>query len=117
MQALNLHVRTLQIILNLTTTNNRSRSSITYNYIIYKITVTKRVFFYFEKASAGDVYQIIWNINSVKANDPDTIRTIIIKLLASFIDSHLTWIFNQVISSNAFSETAKFALIRSIFLR
>ena len=117
MQALNLHVRTLQIILNLTTTNNRSRSSITYNYIIYKITVTKRVFFYFEKASSGDVYQIIWNINSIKANDPDTIRTIIIKLLASFIDSHLTWIFNQVISSNAFSEAAKFALIRSIFLR
>ena len=71
--------------------------------------------FEIEEARVEQVNKILRNINSAKATGPDKIPPKIVKMSANIIDSHLTDIINSDLKRNAFSDSAKVALIRPIF--
>ena len=71
--------------------------------------------FKIEEAKFEQVNKILRNINSRKATGPNKIPPKIVKMPANIIGSHLTNIINSDLKRNAFSDSAKVALIRPIF--
>ena len=68
-------------------------------------------------ARVGQISKIIKGLNPKKETGPDKIPVKIVKLVASVVDFHLSYIINKYndLSNDAFSDTAKVDSVRPIY--
>ena len=71
--------------------------------------------FTFPKAKTEDINKIINLLNSKKVTASDGIRIKVIKTASEILDSHLTYVINQDIELNSFSEFSKVASVRPLY--
>ena len=71
--------------------------------------------FTFPKAKTEDINKIINLLNSKKVTASDRIRIKVIKTASEILDSHFTYVINQDIELNSFSEFYKVASVRPLY--
>ena len=71
--------------------------------------------FTFPKAKTEDINKIINLLNSKKVTASDRIRIKVTKTASEILDSHFTYVINQDIELNSFSEFYKVASVRPLY--
>ena len=70
---------------------------------------------YFKAATVDQINKVIRRLGAKEAAEPDKISVKVVKMSAYIINKHLTNIINNDLLRNSFSDSAKIALVRSIF--